>query len=76
MGYYPFGSKLFSDLVHYVRSGDFILNLIRESQDLNEYAFALGSLAHYAADTRAIRRGEPVGADRVSQAARRNTARS
>jgi hypothetical protein len=51
MGYYPFGAKLFSDLLHYVRSGDYILNLIRESQDLNEYAFALGSLAHYAADT-------------------------
>jgi hypothetical protein len=51
MGYYPFGTKLFSDLLHYVRSGDYILNLIRESQDLNEYAFALGSLAHYAADT-------------------------
>jgi len=51
MGYYPFGSKFFSDLLHYVRSGDYIVNLIRESQDLNEYAFALGSLAHYAADT-------------------------
>jgi len=51
MGYYPFGSKLFSDLLHYVRSGDYIINLIRESQNLNEYAFALGSLAHYAADT-------------------------
>jgi Zinc dependent phospholipase C len=51
MGYYPFGSKLFSDLVHYVRSGDFILNLIQEAHDLNEYAFALGALAHYAADT-------------------------
>ena len=37
LGYYPFGSKFFSDLTHYVRSGDFILNLIRESQDLNEY---------------------------------------
>src|SRR5262249_17276301 len=41
MGYYPFGSKFFTDLVHYVRSGDFIENLIAESQDLNEYAFAL-----------------------------------
>jgi hypothetical protein len=51
MGYYPFGSKLFSDLLHYVRSGDYIVNLIREANDLNEYAFALGSLAHYAADT-------------------------
>jgi hypothetical protein len=50
LGYYPFGSKLFSDLTHYVRSGDFILNLIRESQDINEYAFALGALSHYAAD--------------------------
>ena len=51
MGYYPFSSKLFSDLTHYVRSGDFVIALIRESQDLNEYAFALGALAHYAADT-------------------------
>ena len=50
MGYYPFGSKFFSDLLHYVRSGDFILNEIAASQDLDEYAFALGSLAHYAAD--------------------------
>src|SRR5580693_9418475 len=51
MGYYPFGSKYFSDLVHYVRSGDFIIALIQESSDLNEYAFALGALSHYAADT-------------------------
>ena len=50
MGYYPFGSKLFTDLVHYVRSGDFIEALLAESQDINEYAFALGALAHYAAD--------------------------
>src|ERR1700751_2348354 len=50
MGYYPFSSRLFSDLTHYVRSGDFIAALIRESQDLNEYAFALGALSHYAAD--------------------------
>ena len=50
LGYYPFGSKFFSDLTHYVRSGDFVLNLIRESQDINEYAFALGALSHYAAD--------------------------
>jgi hypothetical protein len=51
MGYYPFSSRFFSDLTHYVRSGDFISALIRESQDLNEYAFALGALEHYAADT-------------------------
>lgn len=50
MGYYPFSSRLFSDLTHYVRSGDYIAALIKESQDLNEYAFALGALAHYAAD--------------------------
>src|SRR5258708_24477636 len=50
MGYYPFGSKLFSDLAHYVRSGDFVLNLLAGAGNLNEYAFALGSLAHYAAD--------------------------
>ena len=51
MGYYPFGNKYFSDLVHYVRSGDFVENLIAESADVNQYAFALGALAHYAADT-------------------------
>jgi hypothetical protein len=50
MGYYPFGSKYFSDLTHYVRSGDFIVNLLNESTDLDEYAFALGALAHYSAD--------------------------
>jgi Zinc dependent phospholipase C len=50
MGYYPFGNALFSDLTHYVRSGDFVLALIEESRDLDEYAFALGALAHYAAD--------------------------
>jgi Zinc dependent phospholipase C len=50
MGYYPFGSEFFSHLVHYVRSGDFVVNMLRESQNLNEYAFALGALAHYASD--------------------------
>ncbi len=50
MGYYPHGSKLFSDLTHYVRSGDFVLALLRDSQDLDGYAFALGALSHYAAD--------------------------
>jgi len=46
----PFSSKLFSDLTHYVRSGDFVMALVKESQDVDEYAFALGALAHYAAD--------------------------
>ncbi len=50
MGYYPFGNKYFSDLTHYVRSGDFIVTLINDANDLNEYAFALGALAHYSAD--------------------------
>ncbi|MFZ0747104.1 MAG: zinc dependent phospholipase C family protein [Terracidiphilus sp.] len=50
LGYYPFGSKEFSDLVHYVRSGDFVLELLRQSQDADEYAFALGALSHYTAD--------------------------
>jgi hypothetical protein len=50
MGYYPFGNKYFSNLVHYVRSGDFVLALLRDASDLNEYAFALGALAHYASD--------------------------
>jgi hypothetical protein len=50
LGYYPFGSAVFSDLVHYVRSGDFVRELLLESQDADEYAFALGALAHYASD--------------------------
>jgi Zinc dependent phospholipase C len=50
MGYYPFGSKFFSDLVHYVRSGDFVVTMLRDAADLNEFAFALGAMAHYAAD--------------------------
>ncbi|HEY8670021.1 MAG TPA: zinc dependent phospholipase C family protein [Terriglobales bacterium] len=50
MGYYPFGKKYFSDLVHYVRSGDFVTALLHESSDINEYAFALGALAHYSSD--------------------------
>jgi hypothetical protein len=50
LGYYPFGSKEFSNLVHYVRSGDFVRELLIESQDVNEFAFALGALAHYTSD--------------------------
>jgi hypothetical protein len=64
MGYYPFGSKFFSDLVHYTRSGDFVLALLkdaRESGDINDYAFALGALAHYAADNL----GHPVAVNRT-----------
>ncbi|HWW92431.1 MAG TPA: zinc dependent phospholipase C family protein, partial [Vicinamibacteria bacterium] len=50
MGYYPFGNTFFSDLVHYVRSGDFVVALVQESSDINEYAFALGALSHYSSD--------------------------
>jgi len=50
LGYYPFGSTEFSNLVHYVRSVDFVSELLVQSQDANEYAFALGALAHYASD--------------------------
>jgi Zinc dependent phospholipase C len=50
LGYYPFGSHFFSNLLHYVRSGDFIEIMIRDAQDVDEYAFALGALGHYAAD--------------------------
>jgi hypothetical protein len=51
MGYYPHGTHFFSDLTHYIRSADFILAMMHDSKDLNDYAFALGSMAHYAADT-------------------------
>ena len=61
MGYYPHGNVFFSDLTHYVRSGEFVLALLRNAQDLNAYAFALGALAHYAADTD----GHPVGTNRA-----------
>lgn len=61
MGYYPYGSHFFSDLTHYVRSGDFILALIRDSRDVYEYAFALGALAHYAADND----GHRIGTNRA-----------
>src|SRR6204780_5450079 len=50
LGYYRHGSHFFSDLTHYGRSGDFVLALLRDSKDLDGYAFALGALSHYAAD--------------------------
>ena len=51
IGYYPFGSKYFSDLLHYVRPNDFVTALIHDSTTPDEYAFALGALAHYCGDT-------------------------
>jgi hypothetical protein len=51
LGYYPFGNPFFSDLTHYVRSGDFILNLLRDAKTADELAFAIGALSHYVGDT-------------------------
>ncbi len=50
LGYYPHGSPFFSDLTHYVRSGDFVEALLRDASDVYEYAFALGALSHYVTD--------------------------
>lgn len=61
MGYYPYGSPFFSNLTHYIRSGDFILALLRNAKNLNEYAFAVGALAHYAADNN----GHRIGTNRA-----------
>ena len=61
MGYYPFGSHFFTNLLHYTRSGDFVEALIRDARDVNEYAFALGALAHYVADST----GHPLGVNRA-----------
>jgi hypothetical protein len=64
LGYYPFGSHFFSNLLHYVRSGDFVATMIRDAHDVNEYAFALGALAHYTADNtghpEAVNRSVPL----------------
>jgi len=51
LGYYPFGSHFFTDLLHYVRTGDLVVVLIQDARDVNELAFALGAVAHYIADT-------------------------
>jgi hypothetical protein len=56
LGYFPFGSKFFTNLLHYVKTGDFVEALLNESQDVNEYAFAIGALCHYASDSE----GHPI----------------
>jgi hypothetical protein len=61
LGYYPFGSKFFSNLLHYVRAGDFVEAMIRNANDVNELAFALGALSHYASDNM----GHPVATNRA-----------
>jgi hypothetical protein len=64
MGYYPHGSRAFSDILHYIRSADFIRALLRDSTDINEYAFALGALSHYWGDNEghsmAVNRSVPI----------------
>jgi hypothetical protein len=57
IGYFPFGSKLFTNLIHYARSGDFVRAVLNDAQNLNEYAFSLGVLCHYYADVY----GHPIG---------------
>jgi Zinc dependent phospholipase C len=61
MGYYPGGSRPLSDLMHYVRSGDFVRALAEEAETPAEYGFALGALAHYLGDSE----GHPLGVNRV-----------
>ena len=51
MGYYPFGKQFFSNLTHYVRSGDFVAWLLSNARSLDEYAFAIGALSHYVGDS-------------------------
>jgi len=64
MGYYPFGSHFFTDLTHYVRSGDFVTSMLRNAKNLDKYAFALDALTHYASDTNrhaiAVNRAVPM----------------
>jgi hypothetical protein len=61
LGYYPFSSRTFGDLTHYVRSGDFIVSLLNGSSTVDELAFALGALAHYSADNN----GHPLAVNRA-----------
>ncbi len=51
MGYYPFGKQFFSNLTHYVRTGDFIAWLFQNARTIDEYAFAIGALSHYLGDS-------------------------
>ncbi len=63
LGYYPFGDHEFTNLLHYVRSGDFVAWMLRDAKDIYEYAFAIGALSHYAADSwghRSINESVPI----------------
>ncbi len=61
MGYYPSGSERFTNLVHYVRSGDMVNALLKEASTLNELAFAVGFMSHYHADLY----GHPLATNRT-----------
>ncbi|OKL41109.1 zinc dependent phospholipase C family protein [Pontibacter flavimaris] len=61
MGYYPFGNAFFTDLTHYVRSGDFVESLLRHAGTVEELGFALGAMAHFNADIY----GHPIGTNRA-----------
>ena len=61
MGYFPFGNTLFTDLTHYVRSGNFVENLLKSATTIEEYGFALGALSHYNADIH----GHPLGTNKA-----------
>jgi hypothetical protein len=61
MGYFPFGNTFFTDLTHYVRSGDFVENLLKSATTVEEYGFALGAMSHYNADIH----GHPLGTNKA-----------
>ncbi len=72
MGYYPFGKEFFSELTHYVRTGDFIMSLLRNARTLNEYAFAIGALSHYIGDNighhDAVNRATAINFEKLAKA--------
>jgi hypothetical protein len=71
LGYYPFGKQLFSDLTHYVRTGDFVRALLQNAKTPDELAFAVGALSHYIGDTighsEAINRAVPIEFPKLEQ---------
>jgi hypothetical protein len=64
LGYFPFGSKFFTNLLHYVKTGEFVENMLRDAHTVDELAFAFGALCHYASDTEghtlAVNRAVPL----------------
>jgi hypothetical protein len=64
LGYFPFGSHFFTNLLHYVKTGQFVETMLREAQDVDELAFAIGALCHYVSDAEghaiAVNRAVPL----------------